>query len=197
MARTKPTDAPLTIPKLDLHTVKVRIVGDSALICHRWTDEARNQILGKQMKRARTAKAERAPEREFEQSLYGHPTGGYGFPAVAFKSALVAAASFVPDITKVHLRGAVHLIGDLVKIDGKPTSRADMVKVGMGGADVRFRGEFKKWESELVIQFNAGVISAEQVVSLLDVAGFSVGVGDWRPQRNGSFGRFHCARGQE
>jgi hypothetical protein len=32
---------------------------------------------------------------------------------------------------------------------------------------------------------------------LFEVAGFHYGVGDWRPQKGGEYGRFHVMRGQE
>ena len=42
-----------------------------------------------------------------------------------------------------------------------------------------------------LVKFNAALLSAEQVVNLFQTAGFAVGIGDWRPERNGLFGRFH------
>jgi hypothetical protein len=38
---------------------------------------------------------------------------------------------------------------------------------------------------------NASVLSADQITNLFNVAGFGVGIGEWRPQKNGSFGRLH------
>jgi len=79
----------------------------------------------------------------------------------------------------------------MVRIEGEPSMREDMVRVGMGTADIRYRGEFKKWAVELLIRHNARVLSAEQVANLFNTAGFAIGVGEWRPQRDGSFGMFH------
>ena len=66
-----------------------------------------------------------------------------------------------------------------------------MVRVGMGSADIRYRPEFPVWETALTVTYIKSVISVEQLVSLIDYAGFSVGIGDWRPERNGDKGRFH------
>lgn len=195
MARVKAAaDAPISIPALDLRTLKVRLVGDAPLICHRWSDAAKQAILGRQMQKAKTAKEPRDPEREYEESLYPHPEGGFGFPVMAFKKAIVDAASFAQDVTKVTLRGAIHPVGEFVKIKGTPQMREDTVRIGMGSGDLRYRAAFPEWSAELAIQFNAGVMSQEQVIALLDLAGFSIGIGDWRPQRSGSFGRFHVER---
>ena len=130
--------------------------------------------------------------REYEESLYRMPDGsGYGFPAVAFKSAAVDACSHVDGLTKVQARGAFHIIGDMIRIDGTPHMREDMVRVGMGTADLRYRGEFTEWAVELEIRYNANVLSEAQIRNLFNVGGFAIGVGEWRPQRDGSWGMFH------
>lgn len=177
--------------------MQVTLIGDSPLICHAWSTKAKREMLDKQMKKAKQAKEAKDPESDFKESLYLHPEGGYGFPAVAFKSSAVDSCSHIEGITKVEARGAFHIIGDLVKIVGQPTPREDMVRVGMGTADIRFRGEFKSWRATLTVRFNASVLSAEQITHLFNTGGFAIGVGEWRPQRDGSFGMFHVATDED
>lgn len=71
--------------------------------------------------------------------------------------------------------------------------RCDMVRIGMGTADLRFRGMVKNWTMKFPVKFNAGVFSLEQVMNLIQTAGFSVGLAEWRPERNGDFGTFEIA----
>lgn len=189
----QPKDIKFELPKLDLQVTQIKIVGDSPLICHAWSTKAKTQMLDKQMKRARQKKDAKDPEKDFEDSLYSLDGGGYGFPSVAFKSAMVGACRFAEGIKMTELRGALHILGEMVPIEGEPTPREDMVRVGMGTADIRYRGEFKQWSATLHIQFNAAIVSPEVIVNLLTLAGFGVGVGEWRPERNGSFGRFRVA----
>lgn len=185
---------PVLLYKLDLRTIVLKVVGDSPLIAHKWSEKAKQQMRDKQGKKAKAPKEAKNPEECYRGTLYEHPDGGYGFPAVAFKAAAVDACSFVDGLTKVAARGAFHIQGDMVKIEGSaPRMREDMVRVGMGVADLRYRAEFPTWKASLTIQFNASVISAEQIVDLFRIAGFAVGVGEWRPQRDGSFGRFRVA----
>lgn len=183
----------IVLPKMDRRIVHIRLIGDAPLICHAWSAKAKKQMLDKQMKRAKQAKEAKSPEADFQESLYPFPGGGYGFPVVAFKSAAVDACSHIEGITKVIARGAFHIDGELVRIEGEPTMREDMVRVGLGTADIRYRGQFLTWATELAVRFNAAVISAEQITHLFNVAGFAIGVGEWRPQRDGSFGLFHSA----
>lgn len=186
-------DAPISIPKIDVRHMEVTLIGDSPLICHKWSEKAKKEMLDKQMKKAKAARAAKDPEADFHASLYQMPDGGYGFPCVAFKSAAVGACRFSEGIKMTEARGAFHIVGELAKIDGVPTMREDMVRVGMGSADIRHRGEFKTWRVTLLVSYNASAFSPEQIINLLNIAGFGVGVGEWRPEKDGSYGRFHVA----
>jgi hypothetical protein len=182
----------IALPKLDIKLISVRIVGDSALICHRWSHKAKKQILDKQMGVPSEGKEHKDPEADYRDSLYAHPDGGCGFPTIAFKDAAVqACTSLGKSVTKVAARQAFHIVGELVRIEGEPRMREDMVRVGQGTADIRYRGEFPQWACNLTIRYNARVLTAEQISNLLNTAGFAVGVGEWRPEKDGSFGLFH------
>lgn len=188
----------IEVPKININHMELVLIGDSPLISHRWSEKARKQMLDKQMKKAKTAKEAKDPERDFRESLYDHPDGGYGFPCVAFKNAAVGACRFSDGIKMTEARGAFHVVGELAKIEGhEPTMREDMVRVGMGTADIRYRGQFEKWSVRLFIDYNRDALSPEQIVNLFNLAGFGVGVGEWRPEKDGSYGRFHVASEKE
>lgn len=181
--------------KLDIRSIKMTLVGDSPLIVHQWSEKAKKQMLDKQMKKAKTAHAAKDPEQDYKDSLYILPDSDgkdYGFPTIGVKAAAVTAAAQC-DMFKTEARAAFHIDGELVKIDGEPSMREDMVRLSMGTADLRYRGEFKEWKTTFTLKYNAAVLSAEQIVNLFNTAGFGVGIGEWRPQKNGSYGRFHVA----
>lgn len=195
-AASQATTTRIVLPELNIQTIHIRIIGDSPLICHRWSEKAKRLILDKQMGKASAGKENKNPEADFESSLYPYPGGGYGFPAIAFKqSAVTACTSLGKAVTKVAARQAFHVDGEkgLVKIEGEPTIREDMVRVGMGTADIRHRGEFLDWSAILCVRFNANLLSAEQVVNLFRYAGFAVGVGEWRVEKDGQNGLFRIA----
>lgn len=182
----------ITLPQIAIQRMKIKIIGDSPLIVHKWSEKAKKEMLDKQMKAAKTGKAAKNPEQDFKESLYKHPDGGYAFPSIAFKSAAVSACRFVDGVTMTVARGAFHVEGEFVKLVGdEPVMREDMVRIGMGTADLRYRGEFVNWSAEIPIAYNKHALSAEQIVNLFNLAGFGVGVGEWRPEKNGSNGRFH------
>lgn len=186
----------IALPAIRIERISLLLVGDSPLIVHAWSEKARRQMLDKMMKRATKAREVRDPEAEIEACFYRMPNGAFGFPAVGLKAAIVAAARFV-EFKMTVLRGALHIDAELLPVIGEPRPREDMVRVGMGAADIRFRPEFPDWRMPVTISFNAGVVSAEQIANLINTAGFGVGIGEWRPERGGSYGRFHVATAEE
>lgn len=193
MAVAAPTATSITIPSANIQVATFKLVGTSALICHAWSEKAKKQMLDKQMKKATAGKEVKNPEQDFLDSLYPMPDGyGYGFPAIAFKASMVRAGKSL-GLVMTDLRQMFHIPVELVKIEGTPEPREDMVRLQGNTADIRYRGEFNPWAVELDIKFRAGLISHEQLANLLVTAGFSVGVGEWRPEKSGSYGMWELA----
>lgn len=186
------------LPPLNIQTMEITLIGDTPLITHRWSEKAKKSMLDKQMKKAKSVKEAKDPEQDFRESLYVLEDGTFGFPAIGFKAAAVTACTSIGGITKVAARQAFHVRGEYVVIRGsEPTMREDMVRIAMGTADIRYRGQFDPWWTVLTLDYNHNVFSAEQIMNMLNTAGFAVGVGEWRPEKDGSYGRFHVASAAE
>lgn len=181
---------------LETQDVSIKLIGITSLICNRFPERAPEQILNKQQKKAKGGKKIRDPEKEYLESLYpkNGATGCYVFPSQAFKNAAVGACRYVDGLAMTVTRGALHIMAEYVDIEGEPSMREDTVRLPNGSADLRYRAEFKEWSVILPIRFNSTALSLEQVASLFDIAGFGVGVGDWRPEKNGSHGMFRLAQ---
>lgn len=188
--------AAIELPPIMIQTVKFMLIGDSPLIVHAWSEKAKRQMLDKQMKKATKAKEAKDPQADYEACFYRTSTGAYGFPAIGLKAAMISACRFA-DMKMTLARGAFHIDAEMVEVIGEPQPREDMVRVGMGTADIRYRPEFVDWRIPVTLKINASVISPEQVANLLNIAGFGVGIGEWRPERNGQYGRFHVATSGE
>ncbi|MER9355562.1 hypothetical protein NKI61_20030 [Mesorhizobium sp. M0514] len=200
----------IELPPLNVGLMEVTLIGDSPLIVHAWSSKAKKEMLDKQTKAPKGAREAKDPKSDFEASMYRLADGGYGFPSVAFKAAAVTAGTSVAGITKIQARQAFHILGEdadikgafagslsrvnLVRIEGgAPQMREDMVRVGMGSADLRYRAEFPKWHTKILVRYNANVLSEAQILNLLNTGGFAVGVGEWRPEKDGQYGLFHVA----
>jgi len=81
----------------------------------------------------------------------------------------------------------------MVKLDFERVSmRRDMVRVGMGSADIRYRGEFSNWSAEFTLSYNEnGERSIDQILTMLNAGGYVCGIGEWRPEKDGQYGMFH------
>lgn len=121
----------------------------------------------------------------------------WGFPVGAIKQAANSAAYRLKWVkNQMELRGSYFLnteYGDMCEIKGSvPEMREDMVRIGMGSADLRYRGEFKNWYADMTLEYNAsGGMSLEQIINCINAGGYVCGLGEWRPEKDGSFGKFH------
>lgn len=185
----------VVIHPLQVVQAQITIEGISPLIMHAWSDKAIKQIEDKHQLKAKDAKEPRDPEAEFQSARYKIPdTDLDGIPVDTLKACAVEAG-LAADIPKTHLRKSFFVVpthGEFVPIicEGGPVRRRDMVRIGMGTADTRYRPEYTNWSCTFTVEFNSRLISLEQLVNLFDVAGYSVGIGEWRPQKSGRFGRF-------
>lgn len=193
---------------LNIKQIKVHIVGVAPLIVSRFDEKSKQQIeesgkADKGLKQGGKKKNIADPQEQYEKSIYYFADGKtYGFPAVAFKAAMVTAAYRTYGRPQTTTRSAFHIVADdpatgLVKLEGKPQMREDMVRVGgiQKVASPRYRAEFPVWSATLTINFLADVINEEDIVGLANAAGFTCGVGEWRPEKSnsGSFGLFQVA----
>jgi len=200
-AAQKMVEEIVTIPKLEIQVAQLKIVGDSPLIMHKWSEKAIKQIQDKQGKKPVKGREKRNPQQEYKDSMYKFPGGGYGFPATGFKASAVRGAKSV-GTNMTDARASFYVVGtgpdQLVKIEGKPKMRTDMVRLAKGGsADVRYRGMFEEWSATLTVRYNAMTISVGQIINFFNVAGFGTGVGEWRSERDGQFGMFHVELSDE
>ncbi len=183
------------LPEFAQETAIFKIQGLTPLIVNKFSEKAKQQMLDKQMKKATKTKEAKNPKEQYEGSLYKFAKGKKtGFPAVGFKAAMVRAGKQL-GLNMTDTRGKFHVMaqdGDLVEIKGPHRMREDMVRLATGVADIRFRGEYPKWEADITVLFNPNVISKDELANLLRTAGFSCGIGEWRPEKSnsGSFGLF-------
>lgn len=199
MTTTTPS-ATITLTRIRREIAEIEIRGTAPLVVHRWSDKARREMLGSQQGK-KIPKQPKSPEGDFEASQYrADPDGWHGFPTMAFKSAMVkgGARMFAKSVKMTELRQLCTFLADgmdpagtqLTRLAGAdPVLREDMVRVGMGKADIRYRAEYRDWSALLRIEYVPSVIDLSSVVALVDAGGTN-GVGEWRPEKSGSFGTY-------
>ena len=195
-ARTKTIER-VVIQKPQRAWMRVTVEGDTSLISHAFSHAIEEQVFASKegVRGKKQSLPPRDPQAAFKNSIYYGPGGQPSFPASAFKRASVDACSFLDNATQVRMRGSFYVLGDYIVIErSKPKIRKDITRIGRmkNIPDLRWRAEFAAgWQMTFDIMYAADVISAEDIVNVIDRAGFHVGIGDWRPQRNGNHGMFH------
>jgi len=192
-----------TLKQIERKSLSFWIKGTSPLIQHKWSDKAMKMIRDKGQKKAVTKNREaRNPELEAEAATHYTDDGKNGIPVLAFKASLISAAHKDIGLEKTVVRKSVFFpCSDpemVIPMDfDSHKIREDHVRIGMGSADLRYRPEFTGWRVKIFCQFDSGIISEEDILNLVERAGFGGGIGEWRPEKGGEFGRFEVDRTQE
>jgi hypothetical protein len=189
--------AAITLKPIAKRRMTFGIRGTSPLIMHQWSEKAKSMMRDKQQAGKKTRERElRKPAEEAMAATYRTEDGDVGIPAMAFKSAILTAAHKDIGIEKTLVRKALFLIckdpGLVLAFTecDEPIVREDMVRVGMGAADLRYRPEFRNWKCVVELEIDAELLQDADVLALVGRAGFGVGLCEWRPEKGGEFGRF-------
>ena len=179
--------------QLNISKLVLTVLGTSPLLVNRFA--AMENIEDAQSGAAKKKKPPRQPEMEFEASRYLDNVGRDCLPSAAFKESMVRACSFVDGLPMTLGRGAFFVDGDLLPLRASaPFCHRSRVVLNRKTTSIAYRACYEIWECDLSISYQENVISAEQIINILELAGFAVGVGAWRPQCKGQFGRFEIKK---
>lgn len=202
-ANATSSTAAVVIDRIDAETIRVPIIGTTPLVTHRFSEKAKRQMLDN-MQGRKSPKESKDPEAEYEAAAYRFADGGYGMPVIAFKAATVGGARFYAAVTMTALKQFMFFRGELgvdgqmlARIEGEPRMREDVVRVGRGGADLRYRPEFMPWRTTIDVTYVTSALTRGSVLSLIDAGGMGVGVGEWRPERDGDLGTYQIDQTRE
>jgi hypothetical protein len=179
--------------------MRFTIVGTSELITHAWSEKAKIMMREKQQGKKTKDRPPRDPQAEYEAAKYYTADGQVGIPGLAVKAAMITAAHKDLGIEKTLVKKAVFLhLNDpnkVLPLQGNPPGklREDMVRVGQGSADLRYRPEFSNWRVNVCFEVDTELLTEDDVAALVDRAGFGTGICEWRPEKGGEFGRFKIA----
>lgn len=187
------------VMEIHTHQVTFNIVGISPMIMHRFDQKAWRELLLPSQAKNRAEKAmslKHDPIAEFRGALYlcrnpNAPTAIH-VPSGSFHNALGQAAIDIPGAAKSEIKRLTTVVDETVHLYGMPLLGCHMVRnSGINGApDVRTRPIFREWACQITFKFIADLVKEKQLLALLAAAGHIVGIGDWRGQKGGPFGRF-------
>lgn len=184
----------LVIPKPQRRALHVRLEGLSPLLMHNGESAIREIKANEERKAGGIKKLPpRDPKARFEESMYRDEQGRYVFPALGIKKCVVAAGFRFSDEKGTVLNGVLNVdapTGYVVVETDAPTMREDFVKHGGITPDIAYRAEFWPWSIPVTFIYLASHIQQTNLINMIDTAGETVGIGAWRVEKKGMFGRF-------
>lgn len=151
--------------------------------------------------KAKTRRSIPAPEVEAEAGAYRLESGELAFPAAAFKKAIVSAAKGrkvgklgLPGIVLASAFETCELI-PLVHPDTGEALRDYAIDIrgarpqGQGMVR-RARPRLDEWGCLVDFEYDDELVAEDLLRELLERAGRNVGVGNFRPEKSGRYGRF-------
>ena len=180
--KEKAENRPVLIQAVNLRRATIHIRGTAPLIQHSWNEKSKEMLRMTAAERRKVPKTARNPEAEFLAATCWTADGQYGIPAMAVKSAM----------PKTTVRKALRfrVTGIIPMQCSEPKMREDIVRIGNNQTDIRYRPEFEEWGAEISFDYDADLLTIHDVINLTNRAGFSVGIGEWRPEKNGENGTF-------
>jgi hypothetical protein len=188
----------VTINPLQIANMTARIVGITPYLSNKMSEKDKMSMLDKQMGKGSEKNKIRDPKQEVENKIHKLSNGDVGIPIVAIKKAMVESAPLL-EMEKKLVRGGLFILptdGNLVPLKYKKMVVNEAITRDSGISRTprtTFRPEFRDWSCEFTIKYNAKQVTPDQILNLLKVAGFHIGLGSWRPLTDGNFGTFTVA----
>jgi hypothetical protein len=198
----KKTDELEQVQIVELTRAKIvyHIVGETPLLMNSMSVKAQRELL---LPRGRKTAAEKQgslkhdPLQEYRDSIYRARKGSETVLALLntqFKAALCTAALDVPGAKKAQIGRLTSIEGgEKLALYGIPEIMCSVVRSAdiNKTPDIRTRCIVPRWACKVEVTYTIPVLNATVISSLFATAGYTMGVGDWRPQKgSGTFGRW-------
>lgn len=184
-----------------MKTISVEIRGTTALLIHRFGEEA------EQAKSTRRVIVDcNDPRTEATKCAYIAKDGTFYFSAFSIPSAMGSAGSnHKMKGSRKTLRfvvpSAVRMVSDTVTIlNGEGPAKSFEVDSrpvtipATKGRIMRHRPRFDSWGARFDMLIDDSALAIDTAHQLLTEAGQSIGIGDFRPEKRGPFGTFRVTR---
>lgn len=186
---------------------RITIRGVSPLLCHNGaagldTRSAANiekaEITAKRAGDRTEADELRLRELECLTSLYLDEGGAATFPPAALRANIEYAARKLrqgPLVREGLIVEAVERFDYDRTLGTGPAELATNCQfttgvVVKGRRVLRTRARFDEWAVTFVVEADDELVDRDKLVTWLDIGGRRLGIGDWRPQKSGLYGRF-------
>ncbi len=186
----------INLKKLELGTLRVKIIGDSPYLPEPMDMAVLERYNSMKSKKGYT-KDDISEEEKVKAKFYYTDDRKEGIPSRAFYNSMIRASSYLFEIKQGGMRNikeGVTVMGDILPLTFKKKKVITHWgrTSGMKGSPRKImRNAFYDWSIILEVQYNKQNLSSEQIINVLNWAGFHIGVGGFRKEKTGNFGAFH------
>ena len=188
----------ITIPSMRRESFVATIAGDY-LVFHRLTynpdakkaeTEAGGLMAVAGQRGKKVVRPPRDPVAEYNAARHLDKNGRDCLRAIAIKKAMIQEWVSVLGLNGIVVKSGVWIRGTLIPIkfsSKKPEMREDMVMIGKfkNIPENRYRPGYENWSADITIDYDASMLTGEQVIELLNRAGGHIGIGEDRPGKSG------------
>lgn len=197
-------EGPIAVMEIGSETNTICIIGRSPMIQNSMSVKVTRDLLIPPPKKTAADKASKlkhTPLTEYRMSMHrpsakDFPTA-IGVPAAAIKNALCCAAIDLPGAVKSQLGRNVFVLGEQVPVWGVPKLHMAVVRCAdmSRTPDIRTRAIIQEWACIFDVEYVTPLLKLAAVASLLQAAGITQGLGDFRPQKGkGNYGQFRICQ---
>jgi hypothetical protein len=182
--------------------IEIRIEGKTPLLCNRFTDEA--QMKATNGTRSTLTGDRGSPREQAEPKLYVDEEGNLCLPQPNLFRCIIDAGKFfkagkskVTTLKSSIIPSCVEIDGVTIPIIHKENWSVDTRPVRIpstGGRILCHRPCFNDWALEFSVTLDTNEMSAGLLRDIIDKAGSAIGLGDFRPDCKGPFGKFLVTR---
>ena len=133
-----------------------------------------------------------------EFHCYRNQAGKCYFPAEHLRQAMINAGAFMKSKVGNARKSMKNIVAAMVDVSPEEIQLSDYDQIdkrsavngNVKGRIITIRPKWSEWEINCKIEIDDNTLTKETIKDLLIYAGKYVGVGSYRPQHNGRFGRF-------
>jgi len=179
--------------------IEITLQGITPLMCDRFTDEAADSI-SKGTRGNSAAKDKGTPTEQAEKRLYTGLKGNLIIPSPNVLRCIAEGGKFMSiGRSKVTTQkssliyACVSILDTEIEIESPANWRVDTRSVVIPATQGRIlahRPVFDNWELNFEVELDLEIMSASALRECIDHAGKKIGLGAFRPDRKGMFGKF-------
>ena len=186
----------INIKPLKIGRLKLKIVGRTPYMPEPM-DMAVLDRYDKKKSKQSYDKDDISEEDKSKEKYYFTENGEKGIPARAFYNSMIRASSYLFEKTDGGMRNVkegVNILGNILPLKYK--KEIQLIHWGRMSGRTKaprkiIRNSFENWSCELEVEYNQEQLSPENIINVLNWAGFHIGVGAFRKEKTGNYGSFY------